>query len=216
MQAVESQTLILYHTDLRGQWPEAAAHAFAARLPYARRVAANSGDAGRASLAGAALAVRALSRVLERPVQAGELAFAHGHKPQLRRPAALGCPAAAAATTLQEDCAADFSISHSGPWVGCAALPCGRIGFDIEAGTDAGSIDWVLREAALKATGEGLRALAAARALDAQADVVRWRDAAWHVRRLNLFAGAAACILSSVPVAKLETRAVPLADVFAP
>ena len=150
--------------------------------------------------------MRALSRVLKHPVQAGDLAFAHGHKPQLRMAAALGCAAGAA----------DFSISHSGPWVGCAALPCGQIGFDIEAGTDAGSIDWVLREAALKATGEGLRALAAARALGAEAEVVRWRDAAWHVHRLDLFAGAAACILSSVPVAKVDTCAVPLADVFAP
>jgi hypothetical protein len=215
MQAVESQTLILYHTDLRGQWPQAPARAFAARLPYARRLAANSSAAGRASLAGAALAVRALGRVLQRSVQAGELAFAPGHKPHLRTPAALGC-AAGAATPLPEECTADFSISHAGPWVGCAALPCGQIGFDIEEGSDAGSIDWVLREAALKATGEGLRALAAARALDAQADVVRWRDAAWHVRRLDLFAGAAACILSSVPVGRVESHAVPLADVFAP
>src|SRR5580693_1694481 len=138
MQAVESQTLILYHTDLRGQWPAAAARAFAARLPYARRLAANSSDAARASLAGAALAVRA-----------------------------VGC-AAEAATRPPEGCAADFSISHSGPWVGCAALPCGRIGFDIEEGRDAGTREWVLREAALKATGEGLHALAAARTLEAQ------------------------------------------------
>jgi phosphopantetheinyl transferase len=215
MQAVESQTLILYHTDLRGQWPAAAARAFAARLPYARRLAANSSDAARASLAGAALAVRALSRVLKRAVQAGELAFVEGHKPQLRMARAVGC-VAGAATRLPEGCAADFSISHSGPWVGCAALPCGRIGFDIEEGRDAGTREWVLREAALKATGEGLRALAAARTLEAQADLVRWRDAAWHVRRLEVFAGAVACILSSVPIAKLEMRAVPLADVFAP
>ena len=159
--------------------------------------------------------MRALSRVLKRAVQAGELAFAQGHKPHLRMPRALGC-AAGAATTLQEQCAADFSISHSGPWVGCAALPCGQIGFDIEEGSDAGSLDWVLREAALKATGEGLRALAAARTLEAQADVVRWRDAAWHVRRLDLFAGAAACILSSVRVERVESQLVPLADVFAP
>lgn len=158
--------------------------------------------------------MRALSRVLQRAVQAGELAFVEGHKPYLRVPRAVGC--AGAATTQPKPCAADFSISHSGPWVGCAALPCGQIGFDIEEGADAGSREWVLREAALKATGEGLRALAAARALEAQADVVRWRDAAWHVRRLEVFAGAAACILSSVPIAKLETRAVPLADVFAP
>ena len=215
MQAIESQTLILYHTDLRGQWPQAPARAFAAGLPYVRRLAAHSSEAGRASLAGAALAVRALSRVLKRKVRAGELAFVQGHKPQLRMPRAVG-DAAGAATPLQQECAADFSISHSGPWVGCAALPCGQLGFDIEAGTDAGSRDWVLREAALKATGEGLRARAAARALDAHGEVVRWRDALWHVRRLDQFAGAAACIISSVRIERLESHRVPLAELFAP
>src|SRR5256886_16334255 len=47
MQAVESQTLILYHTDLRGEWPRDAARALAARLPYAKRLA--TGEIGRAS-----------------------------------------------------------------------------------------------------------------------------------------------------------------------
>jgi len=34
MQAVESENLILYHTTLRGQRPEAAARALAMRLPH--------------------------------------------------------------------------------------------------------------------------------------------------------------------------------------
>src|SRR5947208_14440127 len=74
MQAVESQTLILYHTDLRGQWPAAAARALAARLPYGKRLAlaarlpygkrlALGADEPQqhASPAGIALALRALS-----------------------------------------------------------------------------------------------------------------------------------------------------------
>ncbi|TLY97322.1 MAG: hypothetical protein E6K38_04515 [Gammaproteobacteria bacterium] len=62
MQAVESQTLILYHTDLRGQWPAAAARALAARLPYGKRLALGADERQQhASLAGIALALRALS-----------------------------------------------------------------------------------------------------------------------------------------------------------
>src|SRR5262249_34560651 len=101
MQAVESQTLILYHSDLRGRWPEAPARALAARLPYAKRleVAAHAAAAP-ATLAGVALALRALSEVTGRPVAPGELAFPDGGKPHLAR---------------TEAGAADFSISHSGP-----------------------------------------------------------------------------------------------------
>src|SRR6267143_2382540 len=69
MQAVESETLILYHTDLRGEWPRAAARALAARLPYPKRLTAGSGSAAsRASLAGIALALRALARITARTV----------------------------------------------------------------------------------------------------------------------------------------------------
>src|SRR6267154_1524798 len=46
MQAVESQTLILYHTDLRGEWPRAAAGALGARLPYGKRLATRADSPG--------------------------------------------------------------------------------------------------------------------------------------------------------------------------
>src|SRR2546429_8528259 len=60
MQAVESQTLILYHTDLRGEWPRDAARALPARLPYPKRLATGADTPGaRASLAGIAHALRA-------------------------------------------------------------------------------------------------------------------------------------------------------------
>src|SRR5580700_11299984 len=103
MQAVERETLILYHSDLRGQWPEAAGRAFVARL------------------AGIALALRALGRVLGRRVSAGELRFHAGAKPRLAQRAAAA--------------AADFSISHSGAYVGCVAAARGCVGLDIEIGT---------------------------------------------------------------------------------
>src|ERR1700741_880664 len=84
MQAVETQSLILYHTDLRGEWPRTLARAFSARLPYARRLALGGcGETARASLAGIALAVRALSDLLARRVAPSEMVFAAGQKPRL-------------------------------------------------------------------------------------------------------------------------------------
>ena len=62
-------------------------------------------------------------------------------------------------TSHDERAVPDFSISHAGPWVACAALTGGRVGLDLEMGADARIADWVVREAALKASGHGLRAL---------------------------------------------------------
>jgi phosphopantetheinyl transferase len=196
MQAVESQTLILYHTDLRGQWPETAARSLTARLPYARRLAlSGSSEAAHASLAGIALALRALRQLLGRAVTPSEIAFAHGEKPRLAH------------------CAdADFSISHSGPWVGCAALRCGRVGFDLEMGTEARIATWVAREAALKACGAGIRAL---RAVRLDADGARCGGEHWHGRALRLFPGAAACVMTSPAVCAVESHALSLSELFA-
>jgi phosphopantetheinyl transferase len=203
MQAVESQTLILYHTDLRGQWPQAGAQAFAARLPYARRLRVRADHpAQRASLAGTALALRALSRLTRRTVRAGEIVFAAGQKPRLAAAGARAAPGP------------DFSVSHSGPWVGCAAVARGCVGFDVELGAGARSAQWVLLEAALKATGEGVRALHEVRALRARAGQLRWRGQAWQVHRLEVFTEAAACIVTSLPAAEIETRAIALEELF--
>jgi len=203
MQAVERETLILYHSDLCGEWPQAAGRAFAAQLPYQRRLALrSSGDADRASLAGIALALRALGRVLGRRVSAGELRFGAHRKPRLAGHAA--------------DAAADFSISHSGSYVGCVAVARGQVGFDVEVGTQRRVAQWVLHEAALKATGEGLRGVRAAAAPQVRADGALWRGQHWHVRWLELFPGAAAAIVASLPVHGLEAHAVALAELFAP
>ena len=221
MQAVESEILILYHTDLRGQWPEAAARTLAARLPYARRLAVRTGGAAqRASLAGIALALRALARILGRRVSAGEIVFAQGHKPRLaprRACAAAAAPATSLAATGAEDTGLpDFSISHAGPWVGCAALAHGRVGFDVEPDNAARSADWVVREALLKATGAGIRAARQVRTLEVRDGCVCWHGERWHAQRLELFPGAAACVMSSVAVRELEAHAVTLAELFDP
>jgi len=219
MQAIESQNLILYQTDLRGQWPEGPARAFAARLPYARRLALGSASAAaHASLAGIALALQALTRLLGERVHVDEILFAQGEKPRLAAPAAL----AAGGTRLAhrggaphiERSMADFSISHAGPWVACAALARGRIGLDIEMGTDERITDWVLREAALKASGEGLRALQDLQDVSVHEGRLSWRGELWHVQRPAGFAGASACIVFSHEIAAVESNTLALAELF--
>lgn len=201
MQAVESQTLILYHSDLRGQWPEEAARALAARLPYAKRleVAAHA-ERAPATLAGVALALHALSRVTRARIVPGELAFPDGGKPHLTRAAAA-------------DEAPDFSISHSGPWVGCAAVAHGLVGFDVELGTEARLAAWAAREAALKACGAPL---AEARDVELIEGGARCRGVALAALALDVFPGSAACVMTTLPVRRLEAHALTLAELFAP
>jgi hypothetical protein len=198
MQAVETETLILYHTDLRGEWPEEGARALAARLPYTKRLAvASASQRARESLAGIALALRALTQVMRRDVRAHELVFAADVKPHLT-PAAPG-----------DD--ADFSIAHSAPFVGCAALASGRVGLDIEVGGGMRLEHLVAREAALKAAG---LPLAAFPEVELEAGGARCRGVRWHARELAHFPGACACLMTSRPVAHIEARAVALADLF--
>jgi hypothetical protein len=221
MQAVESETLILYHTDLRGQWPEPAAQALIKRLPYGRRLAARAGGATqRASLAGIALALRALTRILGRRVGAGELVFAQGQKPRLVQhaggAAAIVAGAPVAVAGAEPATPPDFSISHAGPWVGCAALARGYVGFDVEADCAPRSADWVVREALLKATGAGIGAAREVAALEVGEGCLYWRGERWHVQRLGLFAGASACVVSSVAVRELQAQRLALAELFDP
>ena len=203
MQGVESQKLILYHSDLRGQWPQAAARELAARLAYAKRleVAAHA-SAAPATLAGVALALRALSELTGRRVAPGELAFPDGGKPHL----AAGAAAGAGGT-------ADFSISHSGPWVGCAAVAHGRVGFDVEEGSEPRLVAWAAREAALKACGAPL---GEARDVELLEEGARCRGVALKALPLGLFPGATACVMTSVLVGRVEAHALTLAELFAP
>jgi len=179
----------------------------------------------RASLAGIALALRSLARLIGRTVRAAEIVFAQGEKPRLvtataeRLLACGGAPAALARSlrpaedTALDDIAVDFSISHAGPWVACAALARGCVGFDLEMGTDERITDWVLREAALKASGEGLRALPEMQDVSAHEGRLYWRGAPWYVQRPAGFAGASACIVAS-RVATVESHALALAELF--
>jgi phosphopantetheinyl transferase len=203
MQAVESQTLILYHTDLRGQWPEERARALAARLPYLKRLAVSArSERAHCTLAGVALALRALSRALGREVHTSELMFAPEEKPQL----------ASAAGGAHTRGTADFSVAHSGPLVGCAALRGARVGLDLELGSDARLHNWVAREAVVKAAGFGMRAVSE---VELSGTGARCRGEHWHARRLDDFPGAAACVMTSVAVVAVEARQVPLAELFA-
>jgi len=134
-------------------------------------------------------------------VAPGELAFPDGGKPHLAR------------TASGAGGEADFSISHSGPWVGCAAVAHGRVGFDVELGTEPRFSAWAAREAALKACGAPL---AEARDVELLENGARCRGVALEARPLELFPGAAACIMTSLPVVRVEARALTLAELFAP
>lgn len=174
----------------------------AARLPYGKRLATSADSPrARASLAGIALALRALSALTGRAVGPGEMLFAQGAKPRL----AHACAARALCP--------DFSISHSGPWVGCAAVRCGRVGFDVEMGSGERIASFVAREAALKACGAGIGALREVRLSAGRASC---RGELMYAHALQLFAGAAACVMTSLAVPELGARALALEELFAP
>jgi len=171
----------------------------------------------RASLAGIALALRTLRALLGRMIEPREIVFAQGEKPRLAAPGALASGESLAACTRGTRCdeaSADFSIAHAGPWAACAALRSGRIGLDIEMGTEPRIADWVVREAALKASGEGLRAFTEVKDLAMHAHRLHWRGEAWHVRRLGGFAGACACLVSTLELHEVETHKIELAELF--
>ena len=145
--------------------------------------------------------MRALERLTGRDVAPAALTFPDGGKPHLAR-AAAALP-----------CLPDFSISHSGPWVGCAAVAQGLVGFDVEDGTGERLTAWAAREAALKACGAGITE---AREVELDGEGARCRGVSLRAMRLELFAGAAACIMTSLPVSRLETHSLSLAELFAP
>jgi hypothetical protein len=97
--------------------------------------------------------------------------------------------------------------------VGCAAVAHGSVGFDVEFGGEARLADWTAREAALKAVGAGL---AEARLVTLGVDGAVCRGQRLHAQPLDLFAGAVACVMTSVPVARIEARSWALAELFAP
>ena len=105
------------------------------------------------------------------------------------------------------------SISHSGPWVGCAAVRCGRVGFDVEMGSGERIATFVAREAALKACGAGIGAL---REVHLSAGRASCRGELLYAHALQLFPGAAACVMTSLAGPGLAAHALSLEELFAP
>ena len=145
----ENRVILAYSHQPR-QLPARLHAALRDRLPYGRRMRLRGDLAAQAmTLVGIELARRLLGQALGREVAAAALRFPYGGKPH-----APGLP--------------DFSISHSGSWVGCAVATAGRVGLDLECAGAAPTRDlgeWTAREAVLKAAGATLDA-AAAVALD--------------------------------------------------
>jgi phosphopantetheinyl transferase len=211
---------------------------FARSLPYAKRLATDAQEIeGRRTLAGVSLARRALAALLGHEVPAHTFEFPDGGKPRVP-----GAP--------------DFSIAHSGLWVGCAAVPMGRIGFDVEcerpgieqtvrvlcAPDEASTLTpqsalerWVATEAALKAFGASLReaqlvefrtgpglqpaqVLQPAHAVQATEAVLLgqafFRGEPLHRTPIDVFEGAAACVMTSRPVRAVEAHNLLLTDLF--
>ena len=137
------------------------------------------------------------------------MVFAQGAKPRL----GYGCAARAAHPDERRTLGPDFSISHSGPWVGCAAIKCGRVGFDVEMGSGQRIATFVAREAALKACGAGIGAWREVRLSGGRASC---RGELLYAHALRLFAGAAACVMTSFAAPELTVRALSLEELFAP
>lgn len=210
----ENDTAILYYSQLRGDWPDAAATLFQRSLAYAKRLATDAQEIeGRQTLAGVSLARRALGAVLGREVAAREFVFPEGGKPHVP-----GAP--------------DFSIAHSGAWVGCAVVAQGRVGFDVElerpgieqtlrvlvSPEEAERLTpqtalarWTAIEAALKAHGASVREAASVQFVG---DRAFFRGEPLYRVDVDVFEGAAACVMTSQPVRGVRVEQVPLSELF--
>jgi phosphopantetheinyl transferase len=214
MQVTEKDAVILFYSDLRGEWPEAAAAWFLRSLPYAKRLLVGAqGPDGHKTLAGVSLARRALAAIMGHEVAARDFMFPDGGKPYV--PGAV-----------------DFSIAHSGPWVGCAVAASGRIGFDVECQrpgieqtvrllvspveaphlTPRSALErWVATEAALKAFGASLREASAVEFRGAHAF---FRGEPLYRGEVDVFTDAAACVMTSQRASCVDVREVPLSELF--
>lgn len=214
MHVTEKDNVILYYSDLRGQWPDESATWLLRALPYAKRLAIGAqGPEGRKTLVGVSLARRALAAVTGRDVPPGEFVFPDGGKPHVP-----GAP--------------DFSIAHSGPWVGCAVVATGRIGFDVECErpgveqtvrllctpeeaqrlTPRSALErWVAIEAALKAYGASVRAAAT---VEFREGLAFFRGEPLHRVDVQVFSGAAACVMTSQRARALAARQIALPELI--
>mgnify|MGYP003694796385 CR=1 FL=1 len=133
-------------------------------------------------------------------MQPRELSFGTHAKPQLA--AAGGTPPAW-----------DFSVSHSGPFVGIALRSAARRSGSILSLAATRLPEWVAREAVVKAAGLGVRTLRDVQLTAAGAHAAALRAG---TRTLERLPGAAACLMTSTAVRELLVREVPLAELFGP
>ena len=198
---------ILYYTRLDEPAAHEALESLAARLPYARLQSLDAAPHARvASLTGIALAMQALRDLLEREVSPSALRFPAGGKPYMP-----GAP--------------DFSVSHSGALVACAAAWHGVVGLDIESdprdeeislravcsdtemtwAREAGTRSvWVRKEAALKALGGTLTEIATVRLNAAGA---RFRRRQFFCHDIAIEPACVGCIMASDPAASFAPQA---------
>jgi hypothetical protein len=157
--------VILAYSCQPRQLPAPQRVALRAQLPYGRRMRLRGHLRTQdQTLVGIELACRLLGRLSGRSVAAGELRF-----PLRGKPCAPGLP--------------EFSISHSGAWVGCAVATAGRVGFDLECdapGARRDPDDWTAREAVLKAAGARLGAY---REVAIDGEMAEFAGVRWVLRR---------------------------------
>jgi len=120
--------------------------------------------------------------------------------------------------------APQFSVSHSGPLVACAAVARGDVGLDVECDAAADRLTlaticdegelalarrigvrklWVAKEAALKAGGGTIEQIGGVRVYSGGAS---FRGAHYHEHRLALADDCPACIMTSEPDVHFEVR----------
>jgi len=120
--------------------------------------------------------------------------------------------------------APQFSVSHSGPLVACAAVARGDVGLDVECDPTADRLTlaticderelalarqigvrslWVAKEAALKAGGGTIEQIAGVRVYPGGAS---FRGARYHEQRVALDGGCPACVMTSEPDVQFEVR----------
>lgn len=165
-------------------------------LPYGRRALyeRRSGTGRRSGLAGVALALEGLGRLVGRPVLAAEIEFPQDGKPRLS-----GGPS--------------FSVSHSGDVVAVALVTTGEVGLDVEVearGRSRARLErWTAVEAVLKAAGLGL---------SASPDVVVSEDLGsgavagmtYRIVPVDLGPGVVACIAGERGFSRVEVEPVDL------
>ena len=178
--------------------PAATRASLLVQLPYGRRLQMSAAPERQSqSLLGVALACELLSRLTRRAIRPAQLRYGTTGKPYV-----AGFP--------------DFSISHAGAWVVCAAASAGTIGIDVESlaeGRSGGALAaWSAREATLKAAGASFSELAQVHGGGRR---LHFRGRRWYAHAPRLAPGAVLRVVSSLPIAQLRLQRRSAAQVIA-